>query len=203
MSSRPQSSQQRVLSIIFFQQIGPINPKWVSESLPSSIRGELTHNILLLPTRLATKIAPEEVRCVDECLSTEEECLLNSISMSACVEAFDACHRDCVPETPVVPATTQQNEEEDPNTSNNEMHQDVTQETEVTTPTTDEDLESEDEQDPGLTEEELEQTQDEKNQELTQEQPEEQVEEDDGFEEILPPKGGEDDEEFNDDPSDY
>ncbi|KAF9302736.1 hypothetical protein BGZ74_004920, partial [Mortierella antarctica] len=39
-----------------------------------------------------------EFQCLEECLATEEECLLNSISMSACVSAFDDCHKICVPE---------------------------------------------------------------------------------------------------------
>ncbi|KAF9121648.1 hypothetical protein BGW39_010368 [Mortierella sp. 14UC] len=40
----------------------------------------------------------EQERCVDVCLKTEEDCLLESISMSQCVIDFDTCHQICFPE---------------------------------------------------------------------------------------------------------
>ncbi|KAG0369651.1 hypothetical protein BGZ54_009300 [Gamsiella multidivaricata] len=86
----------------------------------------------------------EQTKCLDECLSLEEDCLLNSISMSGCIVSYDECHRDCIPEP---------------------------------------DLGSDDRR--------------------GQEWTEEGEERDDEFEEIPAPKGGEDDEEFDDDPSDY
>ncbi|KAG0302555.1 hypothetical protein BGZ99_002965 [Dissophora globulifera] len=123
--------------------------------------------------------------------------------MSACVEAYDSCHLECVPETtvpeappaPAPPVNTQPLEPYDPNTSTNTKHQDVTEETQVGTP----DLETEDQEDPYPTEEEMENT----NQEVQETETEEVTEEEDGFIEIPAPPGGEDDEEFNDDPSDY
>lgn len=49
----------------------------------------------------------EQVACVDKCLKTEEDCLLESISMSQCVIDFDTCHQICFPEEqmPGDPAT--------------------------------------------------------------------------------------------------
>ncbi|KAF8942014.1 hypothetical protein BGZ47_006959 [Haplosporangium gracile] len=51
----------------------------------------------------------EQGACVDKCLKTEEDCLLESISMSQCVIDFDTCHQICFPEEPIpngpLPAT--------------------------------------------------------------------------------------------------
>ncbi|KAF9289732.1 hypothetical protein BGZ74_000673 [Mortierella antarctica] len=38
-----------------------------------------------------------EYRCIAECLSVEEDCLLNSISMTECVNQYDSCHTSCLP----------------------------------------------------------------------------------------------------------
>ncbi|KAF9152816.1 hypothetical protein BG015_004644 [Linnemannia schmuckeri] len=40
----------------------------------------------------------EQESCVDKCLKTEEDCLLESVSMSQCVIDFDTCHQICFPE---------------------------------------------------------------------------------------------------------
>ncbi|KAG0059878.1 hypothetical protein BGZ89_012734, partial [Linnemannia elongata] len=40
----------------------------------------------------------DEFACVEQCLQVEEQCLLVSNSMNACVVAFDSCHATCVPE---------------------------------------------------------------------------------------------------------
>ncbi|KAF9991616.1 hypothetical protein BGZ80_004165 [Entomortierella chlamydospora] len=97
------------------------------------------------PAPVPIQETEEQARCVDVCLSTEEDCLLNSNSMTDCVTAFDSCHRECVPEVTTPPTQTPETEEEE------EEEEDI----------------------------------------------------DDGFVEIPAPKGGEDDEEFDDEPSDY
>ncbi|KAF9337154.1 hypothetical protein BG006_006031 [Podila minutissima] len=41
--------------------------------------------------------AAAEYHCIEECLSVEEDCLLNSISMTECVNQYDSCHTSCLP----------------------------------------------------------------------------------------------------------
>ncbi|KAF9319289.1 hypothetical protein BG003_009499 [Podila horticola] len=41
-----------------------------------------------------------EFHCIEECLSVEEDCLLNSISMTECVNQYDSCHTSCLPNRP-------------------------------------------------------------------------------------------------------
>ncbi|KAG0036825.1 hypothetical protein BGZ82_003659 [Podila clonocystis] len=41
-----------------------------------------------------------EYHCIEECLSVEEDCLLNSISMMECVNQYDSCHTSCQPNRP-------------------------------------------------------------------------------------------------------
>ncbi|KAF9088301.1 hypothetical protein BGX29_008598 [Mortierella sp. GBA35] len=144
---------------------------------------------------------PEQKICLDSCLTTEENCLLSSNSMSLCVEAFDTCHQICFPEqhlptTPETPAPGTGTPAPAPGGA--QKHKDVTQET------TDSDDEDEDVEDDGtagtgpgpvkglvLTPEEIN-----RQQESYHDDP-------DDVDLIPAPKGGEDDDEFNDDPSDY
>ncbi|GJJ73503.1 hypothetical protein EMPS_05861 [Entomortierella parvispora] len=107
----------------------------------------LTLSVGLTLCMLATAAPlPQETvdqhNCVEQCLIVQEDCLLNSISMSGCVIEFDDCHNSCIPVTtapaPAVdtskttPAPKQQPNQPSPNTSNTEKHKDVTHETEVT-----------------------------------------------------------------------
>ena len=169
------------------------------------------------------QLAPEEERCLDGCLKVEEDCLLESISMYDCVVAFDTCHQACYPNEHVSQAPAAA---DGPN-----KHKDVTEDTEDSQDgdDNDEDDDSEDQEDneggvgsaPAagisvkqgkakaaavksvktkmigkekvgltLTPEEINRMQ-------------ESYQDEEIFDIIPAPKGGEDDDEFNDDPSDY
>ncbi|KAF9430789.1 hypothetical protein BGZ76_000698 [Entomortierella beljakovae] len=126
----------------------------------------LTLVFTLLASAAPVKETQEQFMCIEECLSVEEECLLNSIAMLECVNAYDVCHTICVPDEPEKPEPPKNKDEK---VSDPEDNQDKTEEEK-----------DKDEDDDG-----------------------EDDEEDDGFIEIPAPKGGEDDEEYDDDTSDY
>ncbi|KAG0230664.1 hypothetical protein BGX31_005780 [Mortierella sp. GBA43] len=120
--------------------------------------------------------------------------------MAGCFDAYDECHRSCVPEDqeevapPTTPATpnpvqapapNQDGNPTEPNKSNNQKHKDVTHETDNPIPAPAPGTEVH--QDSGPTQEDIENL------------PE--YEEDEDY--IPAPPGGEDDEEFEDDVSDY
>ncbi|KAF9581326.1 hypothetical protein BGW38_001704, partial [Lunasporangiospora selenospora] len=40
-------------------------------------------------------ITEAKIRCIEECLGAEEECLLNSVKMDPCFDAYDQCRTQC------------------------------------------------------------------------------------------------------------
>ncbi|KAF9922464.1 hypothetical protein FBU30_007418, partial [Linnemannia zychae] len=70
-------------------------------------------------------------QCVEECLKKEEDCLIDSISMTQCVIDFDTCHQICFPEAYIPdlppPATVPGPPTAEPGTPT--KHKDVTNDT--------------------------------------------------------------------------
>ncbi|KAF8975220.1 hypothetical protein BGZ46_009325 [Entomortierella lignicola] len=148
-------------------------PAWQHLNPTIDINMQLTQTALALTLSLALALAAsaapapapapqettEQYKCVDLCLLVEENCLMESNSMLDCVNSYDKCHMECVPEAPV-----QQPPQSPPKEEHNEEHE-----------TTDI---------------------------IPVPEPEETTE-DEGYEDIPPPAGGEDFDDIEDESSDY